>query len=119
MASKSPVRTDRAPAPFQGAPYSQAIRVGDLVFVSGQLPLRPGSAEVVGTTIQEQTEQVFKPPRIPHRPDREVAQWRLDPGVGPAVEQLLEELPGVARLKHEVAALAVWRPPRVPVVWRR
>lgn len=59
MASKAAVRTDRAPAPFQGAPYSQAIRVGDLVFVSGQLPLRPGSAEVVGTTIQEQTEQVF------------------------------------------------------------
>src|SRR3990172_11022357 len=59
MASKSPVRTDRAPAPFQGAPYSQAIRVGDFVFVSGQLPLRPGTAEVVGTTIQEQTEQVF------------------------------------------------------------
>ena len=59
MAKKSAVRTDRAPAPFQGAPYSQAIRVGDLVFVSGQLPLEPGTAAVVGTTIQEQTEQVF------------------------------------------------------------
>ena len=59
MAKKSAVRTDRAPAPFQGAPYSQAIRVGEFVFVSGQLPLRPGTAEIVGTTIQEQTEQVF------------------------------------------------------------
>ena len=59
MAKKFAVRTDRAPAPFQGAPYSQAIRVGELVFVSGQLPLRPGSAEIVGTTIQEQTEQVM------------------------------------------------------------
>ena len=59
MAKKSAVRTDRAPAPFQGAPYSQAIRAGELVFVSGQLPLRPGSAEIVGTTIQEQTEQVM------------------------------------------------------------
>ena len=59
MAKKSAVRTDRAPAPFQGAPYSQAIRVGEFVFVSGQLPLRPGSAEIVGTTIQEQTEQVM------------------------------------------------------------
>ena len=59
MTKKSSVRTDRAPAPFQGAPYSQAIRVGEFVFVSGQLPLRPGTAEVVGTTIQEQTEQVF------------------------------------------------------------
>ena len=34
MADKSVIRTERAPAPFQGAPYSQAIRVGDLVFVS-------------------------------------------------------------------------------------
>ena len=59
MTTKSPVRTDRAPAPFQGAPYSQAIRVGDFVFAAGQLPLRPGSAEVVGASIQEQTEQVF------------------------------------------------------------
>jgi 2-iminobutanoate/2-iminopropanoate deaminase len=56
---KSVVRTEAAPAPFQGAPYSQAIRVGDLVFVSGQLALRPGDKEIQGGTIQEQTEQVF------------------------------------------------------------
>jgi 2-iminobutanoate/2-iminopropanoate deaminase len=59
MAEKSVVRTDRAPAPFQGAPYSQAIRVGDLVFVSGQLALRPGERELSGGSIQEQTEQIF------------------------------------------------------------
>ena len=59
MPGKDAVRTERAPAPFQGAPYSQAIRSGDLVFVSGQIAVRPGSAEVVGTSIQEQTEQVF------------------------------------------------------------
>ena len=59
MPDKSAVRTERAPAPFQGAPYSQAIRSGNLVFVSGQIGLRPGSSEVVGTSIQEQTEQVF------------------------------------------------------------
>ena len=59
MATKSAVRTDKAPAPLQGAPYSQAIRSGELVFVSGQLPLSP-SGEVVGTTIEEQTEQVLK-----------------------------------------------------------
>jgi 2-iminobutanoate/2-iminopropanoate deaminase len=58
VATKSPVRTDKAPAPLQGAPYSQAIRFGDLVFVSGQLPLSP-AGEVVGTTIEEQTEQVM------------------------------------------------------------
>ena len=60
MADKSVVRTEAAPAPFQGAPYSQAIRVGDLVFVSGQLALRPGDKELSGGTIQEQTEQVLQ-----------------------------------------------------------
>jgi 2-iminobutanoate/2-iminopropanoate deaminase len=59
MASKLAVRTERAPAPFRGAPYSQAIRLGDLVFVSGQLPLDPATGKVVGSSIQEQTEQVF------------------------------------------------------------
>jgi 2-iminobutanoate/2-iminopropanoate deaminase len=59
MAQKSAVRTDRAPAPFRGAPYSQAICLGDLVFVSGQLPLDPATGRVRGATIEEQTEQVF------------------------------------------------------------
>jgi 2-iminobutanoate/2-iminopropanoate deaminase len=59
MAEKSVVRTESAPAPFQGAPYSQAISAGGLVFVSGQLALRPDHAEIVGDSIGEQTEQVF------------------------------------------------------------
>lgn len=59
MAKKSVVLTDRAPAPFAGAPYSQAIRIGELVFVSGQIALKPGSTDLAGTTIREQTEQVF------------------------------------------------------------
>ncbi|MCW2976731.1 MAG: endoribonuclease [Actinomycetia bacterium] len=59
MADKTVVRTDAAPAPFQGAPYSQAIRLGDFVFVSGQLALKPGDKELSGGTIEEQTEQVF------------------------------------------------------------
>jgi 2-iminobutanoate/2-iminopropanoate deaminase len=54
------IRTEKAPAPFQGAPYSQAIRAGDFVFVSGQLALRPGDKELSGGTIQEQTEQIFE-----------------------------------------------------------
>ena len=41
---KEVVRTEAAPAPFQGAPYSQAIRAAGLVFVSGQLALEPGSS---------------------------------------------------------------------------
>jgi 2-iminobutanoate/2-iminopropanoate deaminase len=59
MAGKIVVRTDGAPAPFQGAPYSQAISAAGLVFVAGQVALRPDHAEIVGETIQEQTEQVF------------------------------------------------------------
>jgi 2-iminobutanoate/2-iminopropanoate deaminase len=59
MEGKTAVRTEEAPAPFQGAPYSQAIQSGGFVFVSGQLALRPDHAEIVGDSIQEQTEQVF------------------------------------------------------------
>ena len=56
---KEPIRTDAAPAPFQGAPYSQAIRANGLVFVSGQVALKPGAKELVPGGIAEQTEQVF------------------------------------------------------------
>jgi len=59
VADKTVVRTESAPAPFQGAPYSQAIAANGLVFVSGQVALRPGDNELSGGTIQEQTEQVF------------------------------------------------------------
>jgi 2-iminobutanoate/2-iminopropanoate deaminase len=56
---KTVVRTDAAPAPFQGAPYNQAIRVGDLVFVAGQLGVKPGDTYVEGD-ITQQTEQVMR-----------------------------------------------------------
>ena len=56
--TKSVVRTEQAPAPFQGAPYSQAIRAGGFVFVSGQLGLKPDHIEI-GGSIEEQTDQVF------------------------------------------------------------
>jgi 2-iminobutanoate/2-iminopropanoate deaminase len=59
VADKDVVRTEAAPAPFQGAPYSQAIRANGFVFVSGQLALQPGRAELSGGTIEEQTEQIF------------------------------------------------------------
>jgi 2-iminobutanoate/2-iminopropanoate deaminase len=56
--SKTVVRTEAAPAPFQGAPYSQAVAAGGFVFVSGQLGLKPGDTAISGG-IGEQTEQVF------------------------------------------------------------
>ena len=59
MAEKTVVRTEKAPAPFQGAPYSQAIVAGGLVFVAGQLGLRPDHAEMVGEGVAEQTEQIL------------------------------------------------------------
>ena len=60
MAEKSIVRTDEAPAPFQGAPYSQAVRAGEFVFVAGQVALAPGHDRLTGDTIEEQTEQVCR-----------------------------------------------------------
>jgi 2-iminobutanoate/2-iminopropanoate deaminase len=58
MSDKTVVRTESAPAPFQGAPYSQAIAAGGFVFVSGQLGLKPGDTAISGG-IEEQTEQIF------------------------------------------------------------
>jgi 2-iminobutanoate/2-iminopropanoate deaminase len=46
------VRTDRAP---QNPAYSQAVRAGGLIFVSGQGPFDPESGAIVGSTVQEQT----------------------------------------------------------------
>jgi 2-iminobutanoate/2-iminopropanoate deaminase len=59
VADKTVVRTEAAPAPFQGAPYSQAIAANGFVYVSGQLALKPGDKELSGGSIEEQTEQVF------------------------------------------------------------
>lgn len=51
------VNTDDAP---KSAAYSQAVKAGGLVFVSGQGPFDPKTGEVVGTTIQEQTAQCLR-----------------------------------------------------------
>ncbi len=58
MSDKTVVRTESAPAPFQGAPYSQAIAAGGFVFVSGQVGVKPGESAIAGG-IEEQTEQIF------------------------------------------------------------
>jgi len=55
---KTVIRTEAAPAPFQGAPYNQAIVAGELVFVAGQLGLEPGDTSVEGD-IGRQTEQAL------------------------------------------------------------
>lgn len=60
MAQKDVIRTDRAPGPFQGAPYNQAIRIGDLVFVAGQLGIQLETGELAGPGVAEQTEQIMQ-----------------------------------------------------------
>jgi 2-iminobutanoate/2-iminopropanoate deaminase len=59
MQSRQSVHTERAPAPFGGAPYSQAMISGDLVFVSGQVPIDPATGSLVEGGVAEQTEQVL------------------------------------------------------------
>jgi 2-iminobutanoate/2-iminopropanoate deaminase len=53
VSGRAQIRTDRAPT-GTGA-YSQAVRAGDFVFISGQGPLEPGTLDVVGSTVAEQT----------------------------------------------------------------
>ena len=52
------VATTQAPAAI--GPYSQAIKVGEMVFTSGQIPLNPATGEIVGETITEQAERVMQ-----------------------------------------------------------
>ena len=53
-------KTDTPNAPAAIGPYSQAIMANGFLYASGQVALMPGTGEVVGTTIEEQTEQVMK-----------------------------------------------------------
>jgi len=52
------ILTSDAPAPV--GPYSQAVVYGDLVFVSGQIPLSPETGQVCGDSIEEQAKQVLR-----------------------------------------------------------
>lgn len=47
-------------APEAIGPYSQAVRAGNLVFTSGQIPINPATGAVEAVTIEDQTEQVCK-----------------------------------------------------------
>lgn len=55
--TRSSIHTDQAPAAI--GPYSQAIRNGGMVFLSGQIPLDPATGELVGGDISAQTRRVF------------------------------------------------------------
>jgi len=57
MIAKTIIRPPQAPTPV--GPYSQAVRVGDLLFCAGQIPLDPATGQLVGGDIQAQTERVL------------------------------------------------------------
>jgi len=52
-----PVTSEAAPAAI--GPYAQAVRVGDLVFTSGQIPLDPGTGQLVSGDVKVQTRRVL------------------------------------------------------------
>jgi reactive intermediate/imine deaminase len=55
--SRDPISTERAPAAI--GPYSQAVRAGNTVYLSGQIPLDPATGELVTGDISAQTRRVF------------------------------------------------------------
>lgn len=57
-ATREIIATDRAPGAI--GPYSQAVRAGDFVFCSGQIPIDPATGEFVQGGVREQTHQVLK-----------------------------------------------------------
>ncbi len=52
------IHTEKAPRPI--GPYVQAVRVGNLVFTAGQIPLDPATGQLVGGGIREQTQRVLE-----------------------------------------------------------
>ena len=58
MVERNPINTPSAPKAI--GPYSQAVKSGSLVFISGQIPLDPKTMELVGEDVVRQTHQVFK-----------------------------------------------------------
>lgn len=58
MANRSVISTDLAPAAI--GPYSQAVKVGSTVYISGQIPLDPATMEIVEGGFEEQAVRVFE-----------------------------------------------------------
>ena len=57
MSNRAIISTPDAPEAI--GPYSQAVKVGDTVWLSGQIPLLPGTSELVSDNIKDQTKQAF------------------------------------------------------------
>ncbi|WP_299257573.1 RidA family protein [uncultured Kushneria sp.] len=58
MSNRAAIHTDRAPKAI--GPYSQAVKAGNTVYLSGQIPLDPDTMEMVSEDIEAQAHQVFR-----------------------------------------------------------
>ena len=56
--AKEIINTDNAPSPI--GPYNQAVRAGDLLFISGQIALKPGTSELAIADVIDETHQVMQ-----------------------------------------------------------
>src|SRR5690625_5970547 len=56
--SKKIVNTDKAPEPV--GPYNQSVQAGNIIFLSGQIPLNPQTGELVTDSVEAETHQVMK-----------------------------------------------------------
>lgn len=56
--SKQIINTSKAPAPI--GPYSQAVKTGNLVFISGQIPMNPETGEIVTSSIKDEAKMVME-----------------------------------------------------------
>jgi 2-iminobutanoate/2-iminopropanoate deaminase len=59
------IHTDKAPAAV--GPYSQAIKAGNTLYLSGQIAINPAEGKIVATTIEEQAEQCCQEKVLFHR----------------------------------------------------
>jgi 2-iminobutanoate/2-iminopropanoate deaminase len=62
MASKSIIKPTGSPSAV--GPYNHAVRTGDLLFCSGQIPLDPATGELVGNDVKTQTDRVLQNVRL-------------------------------------------------------
>ena len=52
------IQTNNAPAAI--GPYSQGVKAGNFIFVSGQIPIDPATGQMISSTIEEETHRVMK-----------------------------------------------------------
>jgi 2-iminobutanoate/2-iminopropanoate deaminase len=58
MKERSIINSNKIPAAI--GPYSPAVKVGDILFISGQLPIDPKTGNIVGSDVQKQTKQILE-----------------------------------------------------------